>query len=83
MQIRTVYGTWETLRLTIVWVGYAAIEARKGKPGHRVRRKAKSLFQERNFSSITRESGWLGVVSSIVVGDGESPLQGEGLDGST
>ena len=27
--------------------------------------------------------GQLEVVSSIVIGGGESPLQGEGLDGST
>lgn len=33
--------------------------------------------------SITRGSGCLGVVSSIVVRDGESPSHGEGLDGNT
>jgi hypothetical protein len=30
-----------------------------------------------------RNPGWVGVVSSIVIGGGESPLHGEGLDGST
>ena len=30
-----------------------------------------------------RKPGRVGVVSSIVIGGGESPLHGEGLDGST
>ena len=30
-----------------------------------------------------RNSGWMGIVSSIVIGGGESPIHGEGLDGST
>ena len=32
---------------------------------------------------MLRNSGWVGVVSSIVIGGGESPVHGEGLDGST
>ncbi len=47
-------------------------------------RKPKLLQIQQGEPKLTwRDPGWMGVVSSIVIGGGESQLQGEGLDGST
>lgn len=40
-------------------------------------------YKEGGLKRKWRNPGWMGVVSSIVIGGGESPLHGEGLDGST
>ena len=56
MQIGTMYGTWDILRLTIIWVWYAAIEARKGKPGNRTMLKPKLKLMVRTEKPLRYKS---------------------------
>lgn len=63
--------------------GYTDIEAQMGKPGNGTRLEPTLVWA--NHESGGREtarSAW-GVLSGRVLGGGESPLQGEGPDGST
>jgi hypothetical protein len=77
------------LRVGSVGGGYTAIEARKGKPGHGTMlepnlRCGKRVRQAEKYCKKGKPAVCVwGVVSRIVLGGGESPLHGEGLDGST
>jgi hypothetical protein len=64
-------------------VRYTAHEARKGKPGDRVRLEPKRLHRAASQVGRSPAAYRWGVLSGIVLGDGESPLHGEGPDGST
>src|SRR5438309_8845828 len=83
--------TWEAPDVPAVanvGVWYTAPEARKGKPGH-------GTMLEPAHRCGPRPGRWRstvigkahrmrrGVLSRVVLGGGESPLQGEGRDGST
>ena len=79
--------TFLPMRSNGVWS--TAPEARKGKPGHRTRlepgrrwRPWREAGGEVLATGTPAVCAW-GVVSSRVCSGGESPLQGEGLDGST
>jgi hypothetical protein len=77
------------LSMENVGVWYTALEAQKGKPGHG------TMLEPTHHGRPRCQAGgdvlatgtpavcaW-GVVSSVVLCDGESPSHGEGLDGST